>query len=674
MSRSSDRIVVPRVGKVKDSTEAVRASARRRLTGIGGLLLLALSVVAARGAQLCIDPAALTLDHGSAQRWDQVTLQPHRGDVLDRNGRRLATSVVTPNIVVDPMRIPPDELPELAAEVAAIVGLPVAEVTDRMSRHARYSRIAMRVHPKVAAKVEALEHPAIWAERDSRRYYTEGDLASQLLGFVDSAGVGREGLEASLDSHLRGGQVLLQRRRDRRGLDVDRPAGADAGANLGKTVHLTIDRTIQHLTEKALDGIMVASVPAATFAIVVDVKTGDILAMANRPGFNPNDVGDDPAGRRNRVVQDSIEAGSVYKPFTVAAALEEGVVQENSKMDCEGGSWVVGRSRIKDDHPHGTVTIGEVIKYSSNICSAKMAMAVGAQKFMGYLADFGFGARTGIPLPGERRGVLRKPEHIRPIELATTAFGQGTTATQLQIAMGIATLANGGVRMKPRLVESIEDPYGVPEFVQRVTEAKRVVSKETAEAVGRMMVMVTEPGGTATRARIPGYLVAGKTGTAQKVTDGYYGTARIGSFVGFVPADDPVIAVVVTVDEPSVGSRFGGIVAAPAFADIALGTMRHLGIPPDPSIPGAPGLPKPKKEEGPVAVAELVEPTPTVVGWDGAAWTLPDLRGLPLRKALAAVQGTGIDLALDGSGRVVEQTPAPGSRLAPGQALSLVLH
>jgi cell division protein FtsI (penicillin-binding protein 3) len=661
---SRRRLEAPRVALPVDPPHVVRATAQRRLGMVGGLLGLALLLIAGRGALLCTTPGELTVKAGSSQRWDQVTYRARRGDVYDRTGKPLATSVATPNIVVDPSRVASQDLESLAAQVAKLLGRPVDDIRERMKRSGRYVRLAMRVHPSVADQIRSLEHPALWAERDRRRFYPETGLASQLLGFVDGSGTGREGLESSLDRHLRGGSVLVQRRRDRRGLDVDRPTSTKV--NEGMDVHLTIDRTIQHVAERALAGVMERSEPVYATAVVVDVKTGDILAMANAPTFNPNEMDTNAAPRRNHAIQDAIEPGSVFKPFTMAAALEEDVVQEHSRMDCEGGVWRVGRTRIHDDHPHKVISMGEVIKYSSNICSAKLALSVGAEPFLGYFGDFGFGDRTGIALPGERKGKVRAAGKIKPIELATTSYGQGITSTPLQLAMATAALANGGVRMKPRLVSQVVDAHGVVEDSERPAALVRVVSKDTADAVTRMMVMVTEPGGTAPRARVPGYTVAGKTGTAEKVVDGKYGSARIGSFMGFLPAYDPEIAIVVVVDEPSKGSRYGGVVAAPAFAEIGVHAMRYLGVPADQPVVGD-------------VVADQVEPDAEenvsrelVASEHGLV--MPDLTGVPMRRALATLQGAGLSLTLVGSGEVASHQPVAGALLAAGQPVILNLR
>lgn len=670
-----ERIELPRVAPVIEPIEIVRSRARKRIQLVASVLCTLLVAVGGRGAALCLFPSSRTLQAAAAQRWDQVTLRARRGDVLDREGRRLATSVATPNVVVDPYRVDPSELDDLAGRVAEILGAPKEEMASKMRRSSRYQRLAVRVHPAAARAIEAIEHPALWVERDPRRYYPEETLAAHVVGFVDASGAGREGLEAALDHWLRGESILLQRRRDRSGLDVDDPTGASR-VNEGMDVHLTIDRTVQRIAERAIEGVAARSVPASVAAVVIDVRTGDILALANAPTFNPNDLTPDPTPRRNHVVQDAIEPGSVMKPFTVAAAVDLGIVGEGTLIDCEMGHWAVGRSRIRDTHPHGVITVREVLKVSSNIGAAKLALQIGADRFLSAMRAFGFGTRTDVLLPGEREGILRSSEQIRPIELATTAYGQGVTATPLQLGYALAALGNGGVRMRPRLVTRVEDAHGVPEYVQRPSAASRVVSEETARLVVSMMEGVTEEGGTAIRARVPGYRVAGKTGTAQKVDDGKYGSGRIGSFVGIVPADDPAVAIVVTVDEPTVGSYYGGEVAAPAFAEIASGVLRHLAIPPDPALliseesPGAPAPADPIDVDSAPAKA----PSPLRLVWQGEGWRVPDLTGRKLREVVETTYPAGLALSFTGSGTVASQRPLGGQVLPPGGELQLVLH
>ena len=691
MSRTP-RLEAPRVLVTVEPRAIVRDRARSRARVLAAGIVFALVAIAARGAALCLDPDDEVLAVGRAQRYATVVMRADRGDVFDRRGRRLATSVATPSVAVDPKmfeemfaraRVTPDERAAMASaerhrvaiDVARILGLSPADVEAEMQRDARYVKLAGLVHPQVAARIDGLDHPAVWTHLDPHRYYPEETLAAQLIGFVDSAGRGQAGLEQSLDRYLRGGSVVVQRRRDRRGLDVDRPAEVDLDANQGHDVWLTIDRQIQFFAEEALAEAAAESQPKAASALVVDVKTGDILAMANWPPFNPNTVGAPDDAWKNHLVVDAIEPGSIFKPFTIAAAVEEGLVEPESKIDCEGGSWAIGRARVRDDHPHGVVTLGEVMKYSSNIGSAKLAFKVGAPKFIDYLLAFGFADKTGVPIPGERIGRVRSADSIKPIELATTAFGQGTTATPLQLVMGIAALANEGLRMAPRLVTKVVDVHGVTEWEQSPTPLNHAVSAATAHKVTEMMALVTEAGGTGTRARIEGYRVGGKTGTAQKVEDGRYGDKRIGSFIGFVPVEDPAITVIVIIDEPSVGSRYGGIVAAPAFSRLSERTLRYLGIAPNPDLIDSAPPNAPKRDPAPqLAALEPSESVPVRLAWAHGAWTVPDLAGHGVRDVLAGFEGTGVKLDVRGSGVVVAQDPPAGGIVPPGGTLSVTFR
>ena len=670
----SGPLELPKVQVPVESRSSVRRRARSRGQMVGAAIVLALSGLSARGAWLCIEPNDRVMHLGSMQRYDQVTLRARRGEILDREGRRLATSVDTPTVAVDPAVIAekPEQIDELAQTLSNILDMPVAEIAEKLRRPGRYVKLAARVHPKIAAEIDALDVAGLWTHRDPHRYYPEETLASQVVGFVDATGAGRSGLEQALDDSLRGGSVVVQRRRDRKGLDVDRPAAVDLSANQGMDVHTTLDRQIQHIAEDALMDIVTESQPVSASAVVIDVATGDILALANVPEFNPNAMPDDAEPRKNHIVADAIEPGSVFKPFTISAALETGTVTPDTKIDCESGYYQIGRAHIRDDHPHGILTIGEVMKYSSNIGVAKMAFKMGAEMFIPYLHKFGFGEASGFVLP-ERRGRIRDPRTIKPIELATTAFGQGTTATPLQLAMGIAAIGNGGVRMKPRLVTEIVDAYGVPDFVQKPQPAERAISIDTAAKVLAMLGMVTEDGGTGTRARVEGYRVGGKTGTAQKVKDGRYSDARISSFVGLIPIDHPVLAIVVIVDEPTIGSKYGGIAAGPAWAKIAGESMRHLGIAPDPALM-SPAHASAVAAATPVADLPAVPSAPVEVAWTGGAWSLPDLRGQTLRDVLAGLQGSGIDLQIYGSGVAIAQDPPPGTPVPPGQKISVTFQ
>lgn len=667
---SSDRIRVPAVEAQIEPVGRVLTRARNRILVLSGVVTVALLAIGVRAATLCVTPNDEVVDRGSTQRWEQMVLRAHRGAIYDRSGDPLVVSVDTPTVVVDPdllRELPSRERLSLARRVARVLDLPVEDVIQKMDRPGRYARVATKVHPRIASDILEIGNRAIFVESDQRRYYTEQQLASHVLGFVDDAGEGRSGIEAALDEYLSGTPVLMQRRRDRRGLDVDRLREFDRVSSAGMDVHLTLDRRIQHIAERALDGVMARHKPAAAMAVVLDPRTGDVLALANTPAYNPNALDGDEDARRNRAILDAIEPGSVLKPFVAAAALEEGRVELDTLVDCEGGTWRIGRARIGDDHPHDVITVSEIIKFSSNIGSAKLAFMLGAETYLDYLQRFGFGTATGVELPYERDGFVRPADTIKPIELATTSYGHGMTVTAVQLASAVATIGNGGVRMRPRLLSRVIDEDGVPARIVEPEVVDRVISESTARAVTQAMVSVTEQGGTATRAQVPGFRVAGKTGTAWKVEDGKYTNARIGSFIGFVPADDPALAIVVVVDDPREGSRYGGIVAAPAFAEIATHSLRHLGIEPSIEVPADAAL---DTRQAPFSTP--VARAPLTVKEQG--WVLPDLTGATMREALAALQGTGLTVELQGSGHLAAMEPRPGEQVAPGGAVRLTFN
>jgi cell division protein FtsI (penicillin-binding protein 3) len=392
------------------------------------------------------------------------------------------------------------------------------------------------------------------------------------------------------------------------------------------------------------------------------------LAIANRPTTNPNDrVKRKISAFKNHAAVDAHEPGSVMKPIVIALALEAGVVSKNSYVDCENGRWRVGGSTIHDDHAHKVVTLSEVIKFSSNIGAAKQALALGAEGTIEGLKAFGFAEKTDIRLPAETRGFLRDPEKIRTIELVTTAYGQGMTASTLQLASAYAVLGNGGMRMQPYLISEIRDHAGHIQLQNGPRQLGQVVSNEVAATVVDMMETVFEEGGTATMARVPGYTAAGKTGTAQKVVDGVYSIdERVASFVGLVPANNPRIAIAIVVDGPQKNSRYGGTVAGPAFAKIGAQAMRVLGVPEDrPEF----GKALPQAPDSSHASSTLrIQPE---LVWAESALVVPDVQGLAMRDVLALVDGSGLELSLQGAGVAVAQAPVAGSRLMPGERLEV---
>lgn len=665
----------------------IRAESRSRtnlvLVGLG----LFLAGLALRASWVMVVPDERLEERGRDQFQAAEERQGQRGSIHDRNGRLLAMTVTLPALYANPSKLSPEDLSRRIGAIASLTGKSEAWLQARFAaRNAAGNglqeiRLGSSLDPgRARAVVHGLGRDVMWLVEEPVRLYPGKDLASPLLGFTDGSGDGAAGLERVLQRELAGESYRILVAHDRKGRAIDAGVDDTRLARAGHSVRLTIDSAIQHATEEALDAVMVSSQPETAMAVVMDVRTGAILAMASRPSGNANDG----ASRARQVLfknypaMDQIEPGSVMKPFIAAAALEEGLVTPDTMVDCELGSWFIGGRTIRDDHPKGVVSVTDVIKFSSNIGAAKLGFQLGADKMFTYLKDFGFARSTGLGLPGEVSGQMRSAATVKQIELATTAFGQGITSSPVQLASAAATLANGGMRMNPMLLDALLDREGEVESVFEPRVDRRVVSEETAHAIARMMTTVTEQGGTGTRARVEGYTVAGKTGTAQKVEDGVYSpTKRISSFVGFLPADRPEIAMAVVVDTPSVGSRYGGIVAAPVFADIGAFTMRYLGIRPDP-----PALDEPVFDEHGELVAAAPKPPPartdppplpalelTADGTGG--WVLPDLRGRSLRDALAGLEPAGIALEVDGYGRVAEQSPPPGARVIAGQAVHL---
>lgn len=675
-------LTLPPTEPPREGVVAVRERARRRIRGMGALLFLGMAAVALRGVQLAVDPDPLTLREVTTKRWTDVRTQGPRGDVLDRDGAILATSVEAPAVFVDAMVFRERtgaSYADRAARLAVLLDVPVDHVLDQTGEDARYKRLAEWVHPGLGERLrrEGFTRQGVILEKNYRRYYPQGRLASQVLGFVDGAGRGRQGLEAYFDDRLRGEELVSQHRVNRWGKVLEL-FDRDPRRLAGHQVRTTLDRVVQRATERALQDVMVRHEPLSATAVVVDVHTGEILAMASTPGFDPNASIEDFSTTRNRALADAYEPGSVFKPFTLAAALERGAVRLDERIGTPS-PWRVAGVPIRDDHPHPSVTAAEMVKYSSNIGAARIAERVGPDALLASFEAFGFGEPSGIQTQGEVVGVRRPRSHFGPVELATISYGQGVQSTALQLAMATAAIANDGVRMKPRLVSEVRSAEGDVVRTFDPVVARRAVSAETAAQVRRAMEMVFEEGGTAQTLRIPGFTAGGKTGTAEKVSGGRgYGSARVSSFVGYAPAEAPRLAMAIIVDEPSRGSRYGGVVAGPAFTAVLGEALPHLGLRPDPArMPeedAVASAPSDRDDDEDEVLDTAASPGPLEIAWLGGAWSVPDLRGRSLRDTLAGLQGTGWELQVDGSGHVVQQDPAPGRPLAPGQRLRLRLQ
>jgi cell division protein FtsI (penicillin-binding protein 3) len=515
---------------------------------------------------------------GEARFTRVLELPATRGPILDRNGEPLAISTPVESVAASPADVA--AAPEQLERLARLLALERAELEKRLADKRReFVYLKRQLPPQEAADVVALGLPGVFLQREYRRYYPAGEVTSHLIGFTDIDERGQEAIELAFERALAGRPGSRRVIRDRLGRVVEDVEVVRAPQD-GRTLRLAVDTRIQYLAFRELKRTVEAHRARAGSVVVLDVATGEVLAMANVPSYNPNNRARlDPARVRNRAVTDLFEPGSTLKPFTVAAALETGRLGPKTAVDTNGGALTIGDRTIHDVAPLGTLTVAQVIQKSSNIGAAKIALGLEAETLWGLLRRAGFGTPPGSGLPGEAAGKLRPPASWRPIEQATISYGHGISVSLLQLARAYTIFATDG-ELRPVTVVKGEAEAG----------SVRAISAATAAAVRAMLEAVTAPGGTGTRARIPGYRVAGKTGTSRKVEgDGYASDRFVASFVGFAPASSPRLVVAVMVDEPSAGEHYGGTVAAPLFARVTAGALRLLGVPYDaPLEEGAP--------------------------------------------------------------------------------------
>lgn len=510
-----------------------------------------------------------------------VELNPPRGTLYDARGRELAVSSPTDSIYAVPREI--DDAEATARELAVVLGIDARELAPRLAGHGWFAWVERQVEPETAAAVAALALPGIGLREESKRYYPQGRLAAHVLGFVGTDAQGLAGLEQTFNPQVTGKvgrRVVLRDAGGRYAVDPDLSlAEAEPGADL----HLTLDATLQHIVERELEATARKFRAPAGSAVLLDPHSGAVLAMASYPSFDPNHFrhGPEPEERwRNRAVTDVFEPGSAFKMVTAAAALENNLVDPDDVLDCQQGRIVVYGVPIRDHKPFGRLTFRQVIAESSNVGAIKVGLRVGDERLYRQIVDLGFGARTGIELPGESPGLLRPVERWEPVTKAYASFGQGVAVTSLQLAAAFGAVANGGLLLKPYLVAAIDREGALEELHARPEVVRRAMSPATAFRLERMLeAVVTE--GTGTRAAVPGYAVAGKTGTAQMADGGgYSATDHKAVFAGFAPARDPVLVGAVIVDRPRTDIH-GGQVAAPLFSAIAREALLYLGVRPE---------------------------------------------------------------------------------------------
>jgi stage V sporulation protein D (sporulation-specific penicillin-binding protein) len=584
------------------------------------------------------------------QRLYPVPVDARRGTIRDAKGRELAVSVSADAVYAIPRDV--DDPLETAKQVSKILGLDVGSVRKKLSEPQATVWIDRRVDPEKAAVLRKLNLKGIGFAERGQRFYPKDTLAAHVLGIVGIDNQGLEGIEVWYDSFLRGTRGQVRSERDATGKEIPGGVTEFIPPVDGNDLYLTIDEVIQYIVERELDKGMAELKAKRGMILAMDPKTGAVLAMASRPAYNPNRYFEEPDSlRRNPIVSDTYEPGSTFKIVTASASLEERVVRPDDTF-FDPGFIKVGDRQVRCwlAGGHGSQTFVEATENSCNVVFATLGNRLGQERFYEYIQAFGFGSSLGIDYPGEATGLLQRPKNVGPVELANISFGQGISVTPIQLLSALCTIANGGTLMRPQLVSKIVDPDGfvVKEFQK--DPIRQVISKETSKELSLILESVVV-NGSGFRAKVPGYRVAGKTGTAEKPEAGRYSDKRIASFLGFAPVEDPKIAIIVIWDEPDVGISYGGVVAAPTFQAILKDVLRYMEIPP--SMP--PQTEEPSQESQQVIV-------PNLIGHN------PDDAGRLL------VAQFGLDVSTKGQGiRVVHQTPAPEAKVKRGTTVILYL-
>ncbi|NLY90763.1 MAG: PASTA domain-containing protein [Firmicutes bacterium] len=648
------------------------------------------------------------------QRLRDIRVEPMRGTIFDRKMNTLAFSFDTEAIYAIPYQIK-NPLAD-AKIIAEKLNLSEKEVYSKLTKKTSFVWIKLRPLPEEVQAIKEARIPGVEIAQKAQRFYLQGSLAAHLLGISGIDNQGLEGIENYYDQYLRGIPGSEQAEYDSKGNHIPMGERRFIDAQNGASLVLTIDQVIQYIAERELEKAVVENGAKRGAVILMDPMTGEILALANYPTFDPNQYAQYPtAYRRNWVLVDQYEPGSTFKIITAAAALEEGIVRRDSPFFDPGFIIVEDRTlKCWRAGGHGSQTFIEAVENSCNPVFASLALRLGPQKFLQYIRAFGFGEQTGVDFPGEARGIIPPLSRIKNVELATIGFGQGISITPLQLLCALSAIANGGELLQPRLVKEIRSPDGqevLKEFGKNTI--RRVISKETARELATILSSVVE-NGSGNRARIAGYTVAGKTGTAQKPGKGGYGQERIASFIGFAPVEDPKVAGIIILDEPQGPVKYGGVIAAPFFSTIVGDTLKYLEVKPTKIteekrqkteenlvvVPNFLHLPRAEAIQilkqmgltyrelgtGEYVIAQnpkagvTVKPNTTIIlycdeesryGKELSTVIVPDLSGLTPREAEEALTKLGLKLSVQGWGIAHQQIPAPGTRLTTGATVTV---
>ncbi len=680
---------------------------RFRMAVLCGLLSMGLGIVLLGAFNIEVRDGEVWRNIAEKQRMRHLQVSPKRGTIYDRHGTPLAISVEVPSVSLDAVEMLRGiedkyvamRAQEYAERIAATLSLDVQTVKEKIERRRRWTSLKRRVTQEEVEAVRALmdgdqRYPirGLIIEGDGQRFYPHRELAGSLMGFVSPDGMGRDGIELALDAQLRGRREEIRGLRDRAGRLIFAEGIQDESALAGHNIHLSIDQGIQFIAERELNAALTTHEAKSGSIVVVDPSTGEILALASAPGYNPNDynIVESAGDRRNRAVLDLFEPGSTMKVFTMASALAANSVKIDEKIYCEEGHMPIDNVVIHDTHVSKWLTPTQIMQVSSNIGIAKIALGLGQDKLYRSFLRFGFGERVALPLSGGASGVLRpRGKPWVPVETAAAAFGQGVSVTNVQLAMALAAIANRGSLLEPILVKKVTDSAGTVLTEASPKLRRRVVSPRVAHLMREMLVSVTEGEGTGVEAAIPGFRVAGKTATAQKIdmeTGRYNDTHYVSSFFGFVPAEAPRLVVSVVIDEPMAGSTAGGTVAGPVFRRVAEMSLRYLGVRPrgtksmtlqevaEYTRGGDPAdktyaLLAADDSEGADVAAPAGSPHD-----DAIKVKVPEIAGLPMRSAIRALVEVGLSPVIDGSGLVLRTEPVQGKKVPKGSKVVVVFE
>ena len=672
-----------------------------RLLILAGVALFWMVAVFGRLSYLQLFRHGEYLARAQRQQQRNIEITPKRGTIFDRNRKPLAMSIPVDSAFGVPSEIVDEHL--AARLLSGVVGKPQEELEARFESSRSFVWIARKLPPEKAEAITALNLKGIYLQKENQRFYPKRDLAAHVLGFVDLDEKGLGGIEYELDNEIRGasGKIVVMEDARKRWFD-----GSQAKLEAGADVFLTLDEKIQYLAQRELDQAIASTHAIAGTAVVMNPNTGEILALANWPTFNPNRAGDAKAeARMDRAVSALYEPGSTFKLITLAAAFNEGITRPSEVFDCENGSVLVAGHRIHDHKRFGLLNVSQILAQSSDVGAIKIALRLQAPRFYDYIRAFGFGTPTGVDLPGESKGLLRPLENWGSFSIGSISMGQEIGVTPIQLIAAVSAIANGGLLYKPHVVAQLQRAGHALQIddVLEPMEPKRVIRPETAATLRRLMEGVVLEG-TGPKARLDGWTSAGKTGSAQKIdpsTGRYSRTQFIASFTGFAPINNPAVAILVSLDSP-VGQHEGGEVAAPVFKRVAEAVLTYLDVPrdvplnpkliqaaykkhasedasaledfstvdfsgqPDP-LPVASQMMKPIGQ----APSTFRKPPLTVAVDEGGEVEIPDFSGKTMREVADISLRLGLDPVLVGSNLALNQSPAAGVKVRRGAKITV---